>query len=385
MTDVLADLPIQVVIADEAHKIKNRTSKTFKAMMKIQPEYRFALTGTPMQNRMEELHTLISWVDKDILPNITNFRKRYIVYGEKFGRRFVPLGYKRQYEVRKAISPRMLRRMKTDVATDLPPMTFHRHDIPMTSDQAELYKAIQEDFQGFLEEIGEFAKSAKGEFKEGQWVQEKHPKEDMLLGYMNLMLAVADDPYLLRMSEGGMAKKYLRLVSPDIKSPKLDELVKICEDQLDAGTQKIVLFTQFTRMQRRVVARLMKLGMCEVINGSMKPFERQQAVDNFRWKPEVKFLVCTDAANFGLNLQFANVLIHVDSPYNPAIFDQRNGRVHRIGGEHPVVNIIYLVTMGTIDERIQDILEQKRMLSTQVVERNENEKAVMNRLLTSIS
>jgi SNF2 family DNA or RNA helicase len=85
-----------------------------------------------------------------------------------------------------------------------------------------------------------------------------------------------------------------------------------------------------------------------------------------------------------LNLQFANTLIHVDSPYNPAIFDQRNGRVHRIGGEHDVVNIVYLVTIGTIDERIQDILETKRKLGEQVVERNDNERALMNDLMKDL-
>lgn len=384
MEEVISALPIQAVIADEAHRLKNRVSKTYKAMMKIQPEYRFALTGTPMQNKLEELHTLMSWVDGKILPNITNFRKRYIVYGEKFGRKFVPLGNKRQYEVRKLISPSMLRRMKKEVAPELPDMTFHRYDIPMNDEQAKLYAQIKEDFSGFLEEIGEFAKTAKGEVIEGEWKQEKHPKEDMILGYMNLMLAVADDPYLLRMSEGGMAKRYLQLASPDIKSPKLDELVRICQDLIDAETQKIVIFTQFTRMQKRVIQKLMKLGQCEIINGSMKPFQRQTAVDNFRWKPEVKFLICTDAANFGLNLQFANTLIHVDSPYNPAVFDQRNGRVHRIGGEHDVVNIIYLVTQGTIDERIQDILEIKRKLGEQVVERNESERAIMNNLMRKL-
>ena len=299
MEETIAALPIQAVIADEAHKIKSRTSKTYKAMMKIQPEYRFALTGTPMQNKLEELHTLMSWVDGKVLPNITNFRKRYIVYGEKFGRKFVPIGNKRQYEVRKLISPSMLRRMKAEVAPELPKMTFHRYDIPMSNAQAELYAKIKEDFSTFLEEIGEFAKTAKGEVKEGEWVQEKHPKEDMILGYMNLMLAAADDPYLLRMSEGGMAKRYLHLVSPDIKSPKLDELYTICEDLVEAETKKIVIFTQFTRMQKRVLQRLTKLGQCEIINGSMKPFQRQQAVDNFRWKSEVNFLICTDAANFG--------------------------------------------------------------------------------------
>lgn len=384
MVDDFTKLKIDVAICDEAHRLKNRASQTFKALMKIQPPYRFASTGTPMQNRLEELHTLMCWVNKDILPGITNFRKRHIVYGEKFGRKYVPLGYKRQYEVRNKVSEVMLRRLKSEVAPELPEMTFHRYDIAMTPDQAKLYDKIKEDFSIFLQEIGEFAKQAKGEMKNGEWVQEKHPKEDMILGYMAMLLAVADDPQLLRMSKGGMAKQYLPLVPKESVSPKLKELTEICSEQIESGNQKIVIFTQFTRMQERVINTLSKLGKCEMINGSMKPFERQQAVNNFKWKSDVNFLVCTDAANAGLNLQFANVLIHVDSPYNPAIIEQRNGRVHRIGGEHDMVNIISLVSQDTIDERIQLILEEKRNLSKQVVERNDSEKMVMKQLLAAI-
>lgn len=382
MADELAELPLDVVIADEAHRIKSRTSATYKAMMKLQPTYRFASTGTPMQNTLEELHTLMSWVDGDVLGNITNFRKRYMVYAKKFNR-YMPIGPKRQGEVRRKVSNHMLRRKKKEVAKELPELLHHPYHVEMTSTQKEIYEKIQADFSDYLEELREF--EPKGEMRNGEWVYEKHPKEDMLLGYLNLMLAVANDPYLLCMSDSYMSMVYRYMVEKDEVSPKIQELVNIAEDQLNAGNKKIVIFTQFTRMQSRVVEALAPLGKCEIINGSMKPLARQEAIDRFRWQEDTPFLVLTDAGNYGLNLQFANLLINVECPYNPATVDQRNGRVHRLGGEHSSVNIIYLIARGTIDEKIQKILEEKRKLSDQVIERNDAEKEIMDNLLATIS
>lgn len=382
MVDDLVALNVDVAIADEAHRLKSRTSATYKSMIQIQPKYRFASTGTPMQNKFEELHSLMSWVDADVLGNVTAFRKRYIVYADRFGRRFVPIGHKRQGELRKRISPTLLRRMKKEVAPELPEMISHIYDIPMNAVQTKVYDLVKEEFQTFLEEIQDFSEHAKGQMLNGVWVQEKHPKEDKILGYLNLMLAIADDPYLLHMSDGYMSNAYKSMIPKDVKSPKIDELELIVKEQIESGN-KIVIFTQFTRMQKRVMDRLNTFCKAIAVNGTMKAFEKQEAINRFKWE-DYNVLVGTDAINYGVNLQFANVLIHMECPYNPAIVDQRNGRVHRIGGEHDSVNIIYLVTQNSIDEKIQATLKEKRKLSEQVIERNENERNVMNQLLTKV-
>lgn len=234
-----------------------------------------------------------------------------------------------------------------------------------------------------VREIQQFAEKAQGDYDDqGEWVQPVHPKEGQMMGYFNLLFACSDTPQLIQMSESGMAAGYQELISDNPKSPKLDELEKICTENLESGNSKVVIFTQFVRMQTLAVERLEKLGGVEVINGSMKPFERQAALDNFKHNDKVNFMVCTDAANYGLNMQFANVLVHLELPWNPAVKDQRDGRVHRIGSTHSVVNIIHILTKGGIDEKVEEALYRKRELAGQIVEKNQEERAAMNRLTT---
>ncbi|MES9681697.1 DEAD/DEAH box helicase [Gottfriedia acidiceleris] len=383
MSDMMKEFTYDVIIADEAHRLKNRSSITYKAVTSLPSRYRFASTGTPLQNNVEELYALFEWVRPGLLGKVTEFRKKYIVYTSKFGRKYVPYGHKRLGELRRMISPYMLRRLKRDVAKDLPPMIFHRRDVDMNNAQATLYNKIQEDFLTLLEELS--SQQVNGQFdQEGNWVEEKRKKEDQVLGYLYMMVASSDHPALLQMGQSGMSKHYQELIPKEAKSPKLDELVDICKDRIEAGVHKIVIFTQFAKMQTIIEKELSKLGRVAILNGSMSSAQRQEQLETFRTNPEYKFFVLTDAGNYGLNIQFANTLINYDCPWNPAVFEQRAGRVHRIGSTHNVVDIISLVTMGTIDEKIQDTLEEKRKLGVAVIERNETERSTMNNLISSI-
>ena len=383
MADMMKEFHYDVIIADEAHRLKNKESQTYKAIKSLPSTHRFASTGTPLQNNVEELYALMEWVQPGLLGKITEFRKKYIVYASKFGRRYVPIGPKRLGELRRIISPYMLRRLKKDVAKDLPPMIFHRRDVEMNNAQAALYNKIQEDFLALLEELS--SQQVNGRYdEEGNWVEEKRKKEDQVLGYLYMMVASSDHPLLLTMGGGGMSKHYQNLITDNVKSPKLNELVDICKERTEAGVEKIVIFTQFAKMQSLIVEELSKLGKVAVLNGSMSSAQRQEQLITFKDNPEYKFFILTDAGNYGLNIQFANTLINYDSPWNPATFEQRAGRVHRIGSTHNVVDIVSLVTMGTIDEKIQETLEEKRKLGEAVIERNQSERSMMNRLISSI-
>jgi SNF2 family DNA or RNA helicase len=379
--DAIKEIKVDAIVADECHRIKNWKSKTSEAMKELDAPYKFGLTGTPMQNKPDELWNVMDWVDPTVLGNYWAFRNRYVVTGEKFGKRNVEIGYKRLGELRKRVAPKMLRRMKVDVAPELPEMIFNKYRVEMTPEQRKLQDAIQEDFMNLLKEIQQFSERTQGEYDEnGQWVQPEHPQQGQMLGYFNLLLAVSNAPELLQMSDSGMAARYVEMVADKPKSPKLDELERICEENIESGNKKIVIFTQFARMQKLAIERLLEMGGVEMINGSMKPFERQAALDNFKYNETINFLVCTDAANYGLNMQFANVLVNLDIPWNPATYDQRAGRVHRIGGEHKNVFIIDIITQGGIDEKVEEALYRKRELAGQIVEKNDEERQMMNRL-----
>src|SRR5699024_3643472 len=145
------------------------------------------------------------------------------------------------------ISPYMLRRLKKDVAKELPPMVFHRRDVQMNKQQSSLYERIEEDFLNLLEELS--SQEVKGKFDDGgNWIEEKRNKEDQILGYMYMMVATSNHPNLLKTGKG-MSKHYQYLIPDNIKSPKLVELVDICKERIEAGIHKIVIFTQFARMQ----------------------------------------------------------------------------------------------------------------------------------------
>jgi SNF2 family DNA or RNA helicase len=376
--ETIRQIRVDVLVADECHRIKNHKTKTSQAMKMLDAPYKFGLTGTPMQNKPDELWNVMDWLDPTVLGNYWAFRNRYVVTGEKFGKRNVEIGYKRLGELRRRVAPKMLRRMKIDVAPELPEMIFNKYRVEMTPEQQRIQDAIQQEFVELLKEIQQFNERNQSD------EETEHPKQGQMLGFFNLLLAVSDAPELLQMSDSNMAARYTDMLTANPKSPKLDELEKICEENIESGNKKIVVFTQFARMQTLAVGRLKDMGGVEVINGSMKPFERQAALDNFKYNEAINFLVCTDAANYGLNMQFANVLINLDIPWNPATYDQRAGRVHRIGGEHKNVFIIDIITQGGIDEKVEEALYRKRELAGQIVEKNDEERAMMNRLSANL-
>ncbi|UNY39822.1 helicase [Bacillus phage vB_BauM_KLEB27-3] len=390
--EIIKSMNFDAIICDEVHRIKNWQSQTSIAIKSIDAPYKFGLTGTPMQNKPDELYNVYDWLNPLILGNFWAFRNRYVVTTTKFGKQNVVIGYKRQGELRKRISPYMLRRMKADVAPELPEMIFNTYRVNMTKEQEKLYMAFKEDSDELMKEITEFRlsnlKPAEDEIidtdEQGFTKEPEHPKESQVLGYINLMISASDHPELLRLSDSGMSKKYLDLLDKESKSPKLDELDSILKEQLQSGNKKIVIFTQFARMQKLIVERISKLGGVEILNGSMKPFERQAAVDRFKYDDKINFFVSTDAGNYGINLQFSNVLIHFDLPWNPATKDQRDGRVHRIGSSHSEVHIIHLVTSGSIDESIEKTLINKKNLANQLVEKSQKERSMMNQLMKSL-
>lgn len=378
--DILLELNYEVIAADEVHRVKNWASKTSKAMKQLDAPYKFGLTGTPMQNSPEELWNIMDWLNPTVLGNFWSFNNYHIVRGDKFNQRNVIIGYKRLGQLRRRVSDYMLRRMKVDVTPELPRMMFHTYHVEMTPEQKRLQDILQEDFLEALKELNETQTvNPHQEDEEGD-----DPRQGKIMGYFNLLSSVANSTELFHMSESPMVQKYSEHATKGQKGPKINEAVQICKDLLEQGTNKVVIFTRFERMQRLVVEELEKIGGVEILNGKMKPFERQSAVDRFKFDPHVNFFVTTDAGNYGINLQFANKLINLDLPWNPAIYDQRAGRVHRIGSDFDRVDIIDIITKDSLDERIQEVLYKKKELANQVVEKNDEERVLMNNMTAGL-
>ena len=375
--DTVKSLDFDVITCDEAHKMKNRASKTFKALIQLDADYKFALTGTPMQNRPEEVHALMSFVDDNILGGITQFRKDHIVYGEKFGRKFVAIGAKRLGELRQKIAPHMVRRMKDEVAPDLPPLIESEFPVQLSKEQRRIMDNIQMKMDDLSKEMDDY-------FRQNPDAK-RFPGEEKVMGYLNMMIAAADDPRLLLMSESAMVKQ---MGAPGAKAsqfPKIEAIFEIAEEAIAGGERKIFIFTKFARMKELIDKHLkMRFGDAAVtpgIHGRMQPYDRQQSLKQFENDDNAIFFVCTDAANFGLNAAFCPLLINVDQDWNPSIREQRNGRIHRINGELDRYRIVDLVALDSIDEVVLSVINKKKQLGETIVGKSKAERENMERLL----
>jgi len=375
--EILKQMDFDIIVVDEAHRIKNRTSQTYKALIQLDAPYKFALTGTPMQNRPEEIHALMSWVEKSALGPITKFRERHVVTGTKFGRRFVPLGAKRLGEIRRQISPYMIRRTKEEVAPDLPPLIESQYYVDLSKEQKDVMTNIHELINNFSNEVEAYYNDNPD--------ATSHPKENQVMGFLGMMISASDHPKLLALSNSQMAQKVGRPGRKALTSPKLEALLELSHEQLDSGTHKIVVFTQFARMKKLIDERLkLEFGeeaVCAGIEGSMKPLDRQKSLMDFQYNPERKFFVCTDAANYGINISYAGALFNFDLPWNPSIRAQRNGRIHRIDGQLERYNIIDLISNDSIDEIIWSVIQKKEKLGEKIVGKNKQEKESMRQLM----
>ncbi len=355
---LVRQINVQAIVMDEAHRLKNGKSKLYKAISQLIPEYRFALTGTPSQNSPQELFWLAHWVNPDILGKLKDYRKRYIVYGFKFNRN-MEIGYRHLDELHKRISQIMLRRKTENVLSDLPNKHVQTLSCKMSEKQALLYRKIEGDqkkiqdamppssFDPITGEVDLFSSNRKAT-----------KQDNILQGYRYLLTATSDDPRLV-LSGSKMGLKYKKWAKV-ANSSKLNFLIRILEKTLRKNN-KVIIFSQFTNMLDLIQAIIQKQVKENPyrIDGSISPQRRNKIIKTAqRQNAKSNILLMSDAGNFGLNLQSFNVIINYDQDWNPAIMDQRAGRIYRIGSNFKNVYILNLATKNTIDESI--IRTQKR-------------------------
>lgn len=389
---ILDDIDFQCTIVDEAHRLGNRSNKIFKAVSNIETEYKFALTGTPLQNKPEEIYALMSWLQPDLLGGITKFKKRHIITGEKFGRRFVELGYKHLDELREKTAPFILRRLKEDVAPDLPKIIYNRIYVTMNKPQLDLYNEIEANRLLVMEELNtqneEIESKATSAEHKAQLYKEAAKDKDfvsdsVLMGYNYMLEAVSDHPLLLLIGKSQMAKKYTPFIKKCKSSPKLDELISTCTELYQNGS-KIIIFTKYAQMLKLIAERIEVVFKEQpyLIHGGVSSLDRQKAVESFSQElPLSRFMILTDAGNYGLNIQTADVLINYDNPWNPAVAEQRTGRIHRIGSKHEVVNVIDMAVKDSIEEKILFAQEQKTKMNKGIIEKTDEEVEILLKMI----
>jgi SNF2 family DNA or RNA helicase len=360
-----------LIILDEAHYIKDYKGKTSGKLRELKADWKWLLTGTPMQNRDEELYSLFYFMEEEVFGPPTKFKKDHLILGRKYGRWGEIVGYKNRDVFKQKIAPYIMRRTVEEVLPQMPPLIVSNYPVQLTDEQYKLQSQLRDDMSTTYDELGR----AKNE-------DVAKAIENRLMGFRTLLTEICDSPELLSMSESKMANKY---VIKSTISPKLDALETILTERLaNNPALKVVIFSQFERMQTLIGNRLQKLGKCAFVNGTMKAYIKQASIDKFKYDSEIRFLICTDSANTGLNLQEASLLINIDIPWNPAVLTQRMGRIRRADSKHELLQVINLIAIDSIDERILEVIYDKQDLSAYLVNKTEADKKVVANLTKKV-
>lgn len=318
-----------LIILDEGQRVKNWESKTTRVINSLRSKFALVLTGTPLENRLEELFCVVGFVDDRRLGPAYRFMHRHRIVDQK-GR---IQGYKNLAQLRRQLKPILLRRTRDSVLQQLPERTTEVIRIRPTDEQQILSD----------QHVNRAARIA---------AQKYLTEMDLLRLQKHLLMArlAANCTSLVDKEEPGY-------------SSKLEQLEGLLRRIADQEGAKVVLFSEWTRMLNKISQLCDQVGLQFVrLDGSVPQKKRQQIVHEFQSDPECRLIMMTNAGSTGLNLQSANTVINVDLPWNPAVLEQRIARAHRMGQTQPV-HVYVLVTEDTIEERMLDTLSAKHDLA----------------------
>ena len=318
---------INIVAADEVHKMKNPASQQGTGFLQIQPECKIAMTGTPLMNNPFDLYIILKWLGYE-KHTFNAFKHHYATYGGYGG--YEVVGYKYLDELQRKLDAIMLRRLKNDVL-DLPEKTHIAEYVEMTPKQAQIYKEISSEIRMNIDQI----KMANNPLAE-----------------------------LIRMRQ---ATGYTGILSSKVcESAKLDRMEELVSDAIENDKQ-VVIFSNWTQMTDVVYDRLCGKYPLAVITGQTKDAERQQMVEKFQ-SGKAKVIIGTiGAMGTGITLTAGTVEIFLDEPWNRANKEQAEDRCHRVGTKQNVT-IYTILCKDTIDERINELVEKKGKMADALVD-----------------
>jgi superfamily II DNA or RNA helicase len=334
--EILVAQEWHAVILDEAQSIKNPNAETTRQALRLKARQRLCLSGTPLQNHLGELWSLFDFLAPGFLGGQRSFKARYRTPIEKNG------DIERQDLLSRRIRPFMLRRTKEEVVTELPPKTEIVEPVEMETNQRAIYEAIRLSMHAKVQA----AIAQKGLARSGI----------IILDALLKMRQACCDPRLLKLKTVARTKA---------GSAKLDRLMEMLGIMFAEG-RRVLLFSQFTEMLALIQDRLNEDGVSYVmLTGDTK--DRATPVQLFQKGEVPLFLISLKAGGVGLNLTAADTVIHYDPWWNPAVEDQATDRAHRIGQTKKVF-VHRLVTLGTIEEKMEVLKDKKRAIVASVMD-----------------
>lgn len=326
-----------LVILDEAQRIKNWKTKTARNIKSLASDYAFVLTGTPLENRIDELYSLVDFVDPQIFGSLFRFNRRFYSF-DAHGKNE---GMDNLAKLHEAVAPVLLRRRKAAVEDELPGRLTKTYKTGMTPEQERRYAA-------HLQEVAALYETGKR--------RPLSPKEQERLQIeLGLMRMLCDSCYI---------------TDREIKdSPKLDEFEKVLDDLFaDDPARKVIVFSEWTRMLDLLIERLdrKRIGFA-LHTGAVPQKKRREEIRRFKEDPDCRLFLASESGGVGLNLQTASVVVNLDLPWNPAKLEQRIARAWRKNQTRDVL-VVNMVAGGTIEERMLQTLSFKQGLADYVLD-----------------
>lgn len=337
--DEMVKLKVDMVILDEATRIKCRTTKTNQTARDLwsSTPRKLALTATPIENGLEDLYCIVEWLDKRRFKTKDYFFDRYCIMRDKKiwrGRgQFIKIkqivGYKNIPDARQKLCGLFLRRTVRDVALELPAVIHQTISVEMDEDQRAAYDEVVGKIIGEMTRID-------------------------VIGQLVLLQEICNSPITVgRSGLGAKVKEFARMMSEEYR------------------WEKVVAITRFEKFANVIYKELKKSHDIQIITGSVDQKKRHHIIEDFVAGDPQKILVGTSAIEEGLNLQAGAVLVNLDMPWNPAKLQQRLGRIMRMGSEHKIIRMVNLITEDTMEARVIEVLYSKGLLFEQMFRRDE--------------
>ena len=330
--DKYKNINFDYCIIDEAQNIKNPDAIITKAIKNVNAKVKFALTGTPIENNLMELWSIFDFIMPGYLYNKSKFKSIFVNNDKNI------------IELKNLIKPFILRRTKKEVITELPDKIEQKIIIDLEKEHKRAYK-------GYVNLIT-------------RKIKENNQDNITVFSYLTKLRQLCLSPEL-------MVKNYQG------KNSKLDVLINIINDSSD---EKILVFSQFTKVLEVIGKRLNEENISySYLDGKTSAKDRVKLVEEFNTNNNKVFLISLKAGGTGLNLTSANIVVHFDPWWNPAVEDQASDRAHRIGQKN-VVNVIKLIAKGTAEERVINLQETKKELIEDVINGNLNNSSTLKNL-----
>jgi len=335
--DLISAWAPSLVIVDEAQRVKNWNTIAARALKRIDSPFAIVLTGTPLENKLEELISIVQFVDQHRLGPTWKLLHEHQVKDE-VGR---VTGYTGLEKIGQTLAPIMIRRRKSEVLLQLPSRTDQNLLVPMT----EMQMVHHQDNADIVARIVQ-------RWRKTKYLSDKDQRR-LTCALQNMRMSCNSTYLLDQETDHGV---------------KADELATLLDGLFVQPDAKVVVFSQWMRTQDIVVRRLDERGIAYVrFHGGVPSEKRPDLIARFRDDPDCRVFLSTDAGSTGLNLQHASTLVNMDLPWNPALLEQRISRIHRMGQRHPV-QIINYVSKGTIEEGMLSVLAFKRSLSAGILD-----------------